>query len=129
MCLSTLWDKKTQKQWLTKHKGPLYGYKVVEGKDNGYYPLVFNWTRQHPVGIAELPKRKRYVMCDFTIDKYVPYWHFYATRKGATHFGLPSQIVIKCRIYKNSVTAIGRQDGKVVIVARKAKFPKYPNRK
>lgn len=120
MCLSTVWPKKKQKEWLKKKKSPLIVYGVANKRANGcYYPAFWNADRPYKLGLNELPERKRKVNA-WTLGggRYLPYFHRFITLKSAKNWRLWGTY-LRWRCYKKDITDIGTQRGSVVIIARK----------
>ena len=115
MCLNTLWSEERAKKWLRRQKSPLIVYNVARTTVTGrYIPTYWDglyrkgWNKAHP------PPNP--------ITDYVPYFHRWYSFRVARKWkqGLSSRYVLRWRIRKRDVTAVGTQAHHIVIVCKRA---------
>jgi hypothetical protein len=115
MCLDIVWTKEKQRAWLAKKPSNFEVYKSVvkrDAKSDVLAPQYYYDRIAFAPGENVAPRMK---MCEWVRRRtYTPYFHFWVSKKKWQGF---RQMV--CTVRKRDVTAIGRQDGKIVVVARR----------
>ena len=129
MCLAQVFTKKEREEVLTGLSEEFTVWKVVAdwGEDHKEREIEFRYTTDCvnlPVHAGEMRFKTN------TIDghgvKYRGGGHFWLYKKNADDWsGGIAEKVVRCRIKKEWITNMGKQDGRIVIVVKKAVFPKY----
>ena len=124
MCLSTVWTKKKQKEWLKNRKSPLIVYGTAIKRAGKYYPLYHKAATPYLKGVSVLPKIKC-VISSWRLGTYYPYYHRFVSIVCAKQWRTLdySRVLLKWRVYKKGITDIGTQNDRgkkaTVIIARK----------
>lgn len=122
MCLSTLWSKEKQKEWLKKQKDPLVLYAKARKEGNRFRPAIYPDRLKYAAGRndAEEPCFEEPVG-DGQLFSYLPYFHRFIRIGSARKWARESRSyrhVLKWLCQKKDVKYIGTQAGKIVVVAR-----------
>jgi len=121
MCLSTVWPKKKQKEWLKKQKSPLvlYGPARQHQVSGNKYSGVFHGGFYN-AGVNVSVREK--AISAYSGDSYIPHYHRFANPRDARVY-LPLYPTLKWRCYKKDVTDIGTQEiadkHRIVVIARR----------
>jgi hypothetical protein len=123
MCLSTVWPKKKQKEWLKKQKSPLIVYGLAKQMRGKYWPIMFK-ARPYKSGVNEIKVQRVLTYTQDFTTKYRPYYHRFVAMAGAKSWqDYSDEVVLEWRVSKKDITDIGYQNlrchKRTVIIARK----------
>jgi hypothetical protein len=135
MCLHELLPKEKKQKILDKiPREGLTVYKIVDTYSGKMYPMCKNISIAYETGINEACTnsiiRDRFMSNSAGFSpSYRSGFHFYKTRDAAAKSSFwrkdGEAIIIKCIVKKSWITEIGKEYGRIVLVAKKAIFPKY----
>lgn len=130
MCLDNVFRNKEKEEMLAKLKDVVIGWKVLRKQEGSYV----TGDRGYPVFAGENTFEQQairlYLSKHFIGTKsYHGGSHVFLKRESAkwwqkqiTH---PHERVVQVTINKADINTIGEQEGRIVIVVKKATFPKY----
>ena len=115
MCLRTLKNPK----YIKKLPKEFTAYKVVRERKGKFYPLCFCTGK--PFKHKNTSPRRAKIHSFNGSFAYIPYFHCWKTLKGARRWKGPwnTNRIIKITIKRKDVTALGLQNGCLVIVTKK----------
>ena len=142
MCLARVYRGKERKEALAKLKDVITVWKVLLPPDEEmdyYYTDCRSW----PVYAGEVKFKQNVINKDGSFawgPKYRGGGHFWLTREAAIEWkemdcymsgNKDTEIYkhVRCTVRKEDINAIGEQGGHVVVVVKKATFPKYVGEK
>jgi hypothetical protein len=124
MCLDTRYPPEVEKKMIAKLPEEFVVYKVVDRDYIGYKSLIFWSTQLFKIGVNKARTKSTAGIGD---SKYNSGFHSFKTRLGIKRFhqklGWSTYPVIKAKVRREWVTAIGKQCGYQVIVSRKIIMP------
>lgn len=150
MCLEAKICPRDRKKIIDRiHRGGITVYKVVAFNDERYYPPARHTRTSYKDGVNYAIECKL-VKMGWGKPDYTPGFHFFMSKKAAEgyltylewiisdNFHVTSRAVvedgeilhqrykvIECNVKKTWITTIGKEDGDIVIVAKKAIFPDF----
>ena len=126
MCLDRVYAKKEKQELLDSLPEEFTVWKVLVLRHNREYKYKTD-CRGVPVYAGEMRFKCNVIDGSMYGDpKYRGGGHFWLHKEGADYWGCDINKTVKCRIDKRWITNIGTQDGiGIVVVAKKAIFPKY----
>ncbi len=117
MCIDRKWTKEQKDKWLKNKSDTITAYKVVfDGVDRFLPPFMgqISYQRKNRLG-----KRKTNVPVNEGHATYLPYYHLFATKYACKDFCIQGpKKVVKCKVPKKSITDMGRQMKRIVIITR-----------
>ena len=119
MCLTTVYDKEKRDKIIkkmTKKGGWITVWKALWGTKKS--PASFVNYYRFKKGINTTTKKRIINLKSWSFPSYRPYFHSCAKEMGA-HVWQSKTQVKKCRIRPSWITAIGEQQGNMVIVSHK----------
>lgn len=138
MCLDTRLSIKEERKAKSKFSDTLTAYKlvkiknVVPGQGVYYTPIIQGGAFK--TGWNDAPTRKRITVyhCRFgkTNFKYLPYYHCFKTKYAALQYKkmmypypTARHVVVKVKISKKYIRAIGDQDGYMCVITKRMWMP------
>lgn len=124
MCLDTKYTEEQKQAYLKRYakKGWLRVWKVVNCSQTEYSGLIFGHIYKTGLNKAYTNRRLSLLNTDAKPRTYQSGFHCPATRNNASGW-IGKRII--CYIKNEWVSDIGKQCGKIIVIARKAIFPAY----
>ena len=125
MCLDYIHRGKEKKEFLDTLPDEMVVWKVVKGHDGRYSTDC----RDFPLHSGEVAFKQNIIETHYTA--YRGGGHFFLHKSDADSWLDPFswERVIRCKIKKKWINTVGEQDGAIVLVVKKAIFPKYIGKK
>jgi len=140
MCLDTVYSNRKLKKWLKTQPERITGFKVCYNEEVGFSgdkkikmtpsPVIIGY-KNFGIKNTSCTKTKKVLCCQQFIlftKMYIPYFHIFTTYKDAMewmedkHLYYPYFDILSCKINKKDVTSIGKQNDKLVIIAKEFEF-------
>lgn len=130
MCLDMRMIEKEEKEWLKSKPENITAYKVVWEINNKIYPMYYNREEESFQKVNKLKDKGivegiRVMTKGLALSRYIPYYHFFELRKDAEKWGSSrgkSEVILKCTIPKDQITAVGWQNDSISIIAKEFTF-------
>jgi len=123
MCLNRVLGGKEKKATLAKLKDKIVVWKVL-AKPIGKHDHYSTDCKFVPVFAGEVKFTQNII--DNSRVPYLGGGHFWLTKEGAENWGVYfTEKLVRCTIKKSDINSIGYQCVHLVVVVKKATFPKY----
>ena len=132
MCLAKVWTNEEMNEWLEGQGEVIEVWKVTTVLNNESYGNYYRGCSYTCAYLGGLDVARPEWMLEKKSFRYWPNFHFFEKAPPRTHTTYlmasnhPVQF-IKCLIKKEWVTAVGEEEGAIVIVASQAVFPHFPD--
>lgn len=117
MCLHNVYSKEKQQRILDKLPNVIEVYKTVNYHNGGYRALFRNFRFLTGSNKAKGTTR------DVDFGRYRAGFHSFKSLHGAKRWGWYRKVIVKCKIKKAWITAVGCQGDSVVFVTNKIIMP------
>lgn len=121
MCLDDKYRKRKKDRWLKKQPKYIIAYKRVKVVGNKLYAPIYIGEPLKRKNLVRSVKGKKqftdYSFSDgYSETSYIAFFHLYLDKKDLSHGN--KEMIIECKVPKNSITEVGNQDYRRVIVTR-----------
>ena len=124
MCLQTRLTGKEKKEFLDELPDEITVWKVVTRLGKRYRTDCRRFSLH--AGVVEFPQNIIVPDDDYYEPNYRGGGHFFLHYKGAKRWAYNvGDKIVRCKIKKEWINTVGKQSGHIVVVVKKAVFPKY----